>query len=189
MIKLLVGLGNPGNKYSKTRHNAGFLLLDELAKDEGVAFSKQSRFFGDVAEVSKGGDRLYLLKPSTFMNRSGQSVSSIMKYYKIQPEEVLVVHDELDFDVGVMKLKSGGGHGGHNGLRDIIASIGVKDFKRLRVGIGRPGSGKVVADYVLSDFSKADLLQVKELFYGFVACVPLLLAGKYELAVQELHAH
>jgi len=189
VIKLFVGLGNPGNKYSKTRHNAGFLLLDELAKNEGVAFSRQSRFFGDVAELSMGGERLYLLKPGTFMNRSGQSVSSLMKYYKILPEEILVVHDELDFDVGVVKLKTGGGHGGHNGLRDIIASIGVKDFKRLRIGIGRPGSGKVVADYVLSDFPKADIKRVKELFHGFITCVPLLLAGKFELAVQELHAH
>ncbi|NOQ14700.1 MAG: aminoacyl-tRNA hydrolase [Methyloprofundus sp.] len=188
MIKLLVGLGNPGNKYSKTRHNAGFLLLDELAKDEGVAFSKQSRFFGDVAEVSKGGDRLYLLKPGAFMNRSGQSVSALMKYYKIRPEEVLVVHDELDFDVGTMKLKSAGGHGGHNGLRDIIASIGAKDFKRLRIGVGRPNAGRAVADYVLSDFSKSDLQQVKELFFEFIACMPLLLRGNFEAAMQELHS-
>ena len=187
MIKLLVGLGNPGQKYSKTQHNAGFLLLDELAKEESVVFSRQLRFFGELAEVNKGGGKLYLLKPGTFMNRSGQSVSSVMKYYKIQPEEILVVHDELDFDIGVMKLKSGGGHGGHNGLRDIIASLGVKDFKRLRVGIGRPGSGKVVADYVLSDFSKSDLQQVRELFFDFIRCVPMLLAGDYDAAIQELH--
>ena len=189
MIKLLVGLGNPGNKYSKTRHNAGFLLLDELAKDEGVLFSRQARFFGDLAELRIGSELVYMLKPVTFMNRSGQSVSSVMKYYKISPDEVLVVHDELDFEVGTLKLKSGGGHGGHNGLRDIIASMGVKDFKRLRIGIGRPGAGKVVADYVLSDFSKGDLQQVKELFFNFFRCVPLLLAGDYDAATRELHSH
>ena len=187
MIRLIVGLGNPGKKYSKTRHNAGFLLLDELAKVECVDFSRQARFFGELAEVNKDTGKLYLLKPGTFMNRSGQSVSSVMKYYKIHPEEILVVHDELDFDVGVMKLKSAGGHGGHNGLRDIIASIGVKGFKRLRVGIGRPNPGKVVVDYVLSDFPKSDLLQVKELFFDFIKCVPLLLEGNYEAATQELH--
>ena len=188
MIKLLVGLGNPGQKYSKNRHNAGFLLLDKLANDEGVVFSRQARFFGDLAEVNKSTGKVYLLKPGTFMNRSGQSVSSVMKYYKIKSDEVRVVHDELDFDVGVLRLKSGGGHGGHNGLRDIIASIDAKDFKRLRVGIGRPGTGKMVADYVLSDFSKSELQQVRELFFKFIKCVPMLLVGNYDAATQELHA-
>ena len=188
MIKLIVGLGNPGQKYSKTRHNAGFLFLDQLAEEESVGFLYQSRFFGDVAEINKGAGKLYLLKPVTFMNRSGQSVSSMMKYYKLVPEEVLVVHDELDFDVGTLRLKSGGGHGGHNGLRDIISSIGTKDFKRLRVGIGRSESGKAVADYVLSSFSKNDMLCVKELFFDFIKYLPLLRAGDYELAMQELHS-
>lgn len=188
MIKLFVGLGNPGKKYQRNRHNAGFLLLDELAKDKGVVFSQQSRFFGDLAEFSSSAGKVYLLKPSTFMNRSGQSVSSVMKYYKIKPEEVLVVHDELDFEVGILRLKSAGGHGGHNGLRDIIASLGVKDFKRLRVGIGRPSAGKVVADHVLSDFSKADVQQIKEMFYGVMLCVPLLVAGEYDEAVQKIHS-
>ena len=188
MIKLLVGLGNPGQKYSKTRHNAGFLLLDELAKNKGVVFSRQARFFGDLAEFNSGSAKVYLLKPSTFMNRSGQSVSSVMKYYKLKPEEIRVVHDELGFDVGTLRLKSEGGHGGHNGLRDIIASLGVKNFKRLRVGIGRPGSGKVVADYVLSDFSKSDLQQVKELFFDFIKYVPLLLGGDYDAVTRELLA-
>ncbi|GAW85073.1 peptidyl-tRNA hydrolase, PTH1 family [Bathymodiolus platifrons methanotrophic gill symbiont] len=188
MIKLLVGLGNPGQRYQKTRHNAGFLLLDELAREKAVTFSKEVRFFGDLAEVNLSVGKLYLLKPATFMNRSGQSVSSFMKYYKINPEEVLVVHDELDFEVGTLKLKSGGGHGGHNGLRDIIASLGVKDFKRLRVGIGRPKPGMQVADYVLSDFSKTDVQHVKELFYNFFNYLSLLQGGDYELAMQELHS-
>lgn len=188
MIKLLVGLGNPGQKYSKTRHNAGFLLLDELVVEKGVLFSRQGRFFGDVAEMRIGSDRMYLLKPDTFMNRSGQSVAALINYYKIKPDEVLVVHDELDFEVGLMKLKSGGGHGGHNGLRDIISSIGTKDFKRLRVGIGRPASGRPVVDYVLSDFSKSDLQIVKELFSEFSVCVPMLLAGEFDAVMQKIHS-
>ncbi len=188
MIKLLVGLGNPGEKYIKTRHNAGFLLLDKLAEESGGVFSRQARFFGDLTEIKGTSGNLYLLKPVTFMNRSGQSVVAVMKYYKIKAEEVLVVHDELDFEVGTLRLKAGGGHGGHNGLRDIIASLGVKEFKRLRIGIGRPSAGKVVADYVLSDFSKSDLRQVRELFLNFIAHVPLLMSGGFDSVTQELHS-
>lgn len=188
MIKLIVGLGNPGQKYSKNRHNAGFLLLDELIAAEGSDFSLQSRFFGELAEISKDGGKLYLLKPATCMNRSGQAVSSVMKYYKIKPEEILVVHDELDFDVGVLRLKSDGGHGGHNGLRDIIASVGAKNFLRLRIGIGRPQGPKSVADYVLSDFSKKDLECVLSEFSDFSRVIPLLLAGDFGVAMQKLHS-
>jgi len=188
VIKLIVGLGNPGRKYSKTRHNAGFLLLDELVSSENVVFSAQSRFFGELAEIGDGGDKLYLLKPATFMNRSGQAVSAVMKYYKILPEEVLVVHDELDFDPGVLKLKLGGGHGGHNGLRDIIAATGSKGFLRLRVGIGRPQGVRTVADYVLSDFSRLDFELVMSKFSGFLALVPLLLAGDSGSAMHKLHS-
>jgi PTH1 family peptidyl-tRNA hydrolase len=188
VIKLIVGLGNPGQKYSKTRHNAGFLLLDELAYSEDSAFSSQGRFFGELAEVNKVGGKFYLLKPATFMNRSGQSVSAVMKYYKIQPEEVLVLHDELDFDPGILKLKYGGGHGGHNGLRDIIAATGSKGFLRLRIGIGRPQGSQAVADYVLSDFSRSDLGLVMSEFAGFLVLVPLLLAGDAESAMHKLHS-
>jgi len=188
VIKLIVGLGNPGQKYSKTRHNAGFLLLDELVCSENVIFSAQSRFLGELAEISRGGDKVYLLKPATFMNRSGQAVSAVMKYYKILPEEVLVVHDELDFDPGVLKLKLGGGHGGHNGLRDIIAATGSKGFLRLRVGIGRPQGSRAVADYVLSDFSRPDFELVVSEFSGFLVLVPLLLAGDSGSAMHRLHS-
>ena len=188
MIKLLVGLGNPGEKYQKTRHNAGFLFLDELAKEKSLTFSRQVRFFGDLTEINIGLEKVFLLKPGTFMNRSGQSVSSLIKYYKIKPEEILVVHDELDFDIGVLKLKSGGGHGGHNGLRDIISSLGVKDFKRLRVGIGRPKPGVQVVDYVLSDFFKTDLQHIKELYSDFFNYLPLMQAGDFEAAMQKLHS-
>ncbi|GFO71661.1 peptidyl-tRNA hydrolase, PTH1 family [Bathymodiolus japonicus methanotrophic gill symbiont] len=188
MIKLLVGLGNPGQKYTKTRHNAGFLFLDELVNERVLEFSRQSRFYGDLAEINDARGKLYLLKPATFMNRSGQAVSALAKYYKIKPEEVLVAHDELDLDVGVLKLKSGGGHGGHNGLRDIIASLGVKDFKRLRVGIGRPRPGMQVVDYVLSDFGKSERQHIKELYSDFFNYLPLIQGGDFEAAMQKLHS-
>lgn len=188
MIKLVVGLGNPGQKYAKTRHNAGFLLLDELISAGSAFFSPQSRFFGELAEMRVGEGRFYLLKPATFMNRSGQSVSAVMKYYKIQPEEVLVLHDELDFELGVLKLKFGGGHGGHNGLRDIIAATGSKDFLRLRVGIGRPQGSQAVADYVLSDFTRRDFELLMSRFSDFHTLIPLLLAGDTESAMHKLHS-
>ena len=156
MIKLIVGLGNPGQQYGKTRHNAGFLFLDALARDLGCAWSNQSRFQGLFAEGSVANGKVMLLKPDTFMNRSGQSVGKIARYYKLLPEEILVVHDELDFNPGVVKLKQDGGHAGHNGLRDIIAHLGSKAFYRLRIGIGRPPAGKAVVDFVLSPPSKPE---------------------------------
>ena len=156
MIKLIVGLGNPGRQYEKTRHNAGFLFLDTLAQELGCAWSNESRFQGLFAEGSVANNKVMLLKPDTFMNRSGQSVGKIARYYKLLPEEILVVHDELDFNPGVVKLKKDGGHAGHNGLRDIIAHLGAKEFYRLRIGIGRPTAGKVVADFVLSSPSKQE---------------------------------
>ncbi len=154
MIKLIVGLGNPGRQYEKTRHNAGFLFLDRLVSESNCTWASESRFDGLMAEIGLAGGKVMLLKPATFMNRSGQAVGKVARYYKLAPEEILVVHDELDFDAGVVRLKKDGGHAGHNGLRDIIAHLGSKDFYRLRVGIGRPSSGKVVADFVLSDPSK-----------------------------------
>ena len=156
MIKLIVGLGNPGRQYEKTRHNAGFLFLDALAQELGCIWSNESRFQGLFAEGSIANSKVLLLKPDTFMNRSGQSVGKIARYYKLNPEEILVVHDELDFNPGIVKLKKDGGHAGHNGLRDIIAHLGSKEFYRLRLGIGRPPVGKVVADFVLSSPSKQE---------------------------------
>ncbi len=156
MIKLIVGLGNPGRQYEKTRHNAGFLFLDTLAQELGCTWSNESRFQGLFAEGSIANAKVMLLKPDTFMNRSGQSVGKIARYYKLLPEEILVVHDELDFNPGIVKLKKDGGHAGHNGLRDIIAHLGSNQFYRLRLGIGRPPVGKVVADFVLSSPSKPE---------------------------------
>lgn len=185
MIRLIVGLGNPGKKYLKTRHNAGFLLLDYLAEEMGGNFSPESRFFGDLAIV--GSNKVYLLKPNTFMNRSGQSVSSVARYYKIKQEEILVIHDELDFEVGVVKLKFDGGHGGHNGIRDIKAGLGGGNFGRLRVGIGRPIAGSSVSDYVLSDFSKKETQGITAVFLEFLECLPLLFQGERAKAVHVLH--
>jgi len=187
VIKLIVGLGNPGKKYQRTRHNVGFLLLDELARSEGIDFTLQSRFFGSLAEVVTEKGKIYLLKPNTFMNRSGQSVSSVMKYFKITSEEILVIHDELDFSVGSMKLKFSGGHGGHNGLRDIISALDTKDFVRLRLGIDRPSSSSLVADYVLSDFPKADVKNIEMLFFDFISRLPALYKEGYESLMQEIN--
>ena len=151
MIKLIVGLGNPGREYEKTRHNAGFLFLDYLYPGEWL---NEPRFNGQTVILKIGDEQVRMLKPMTFMNHSGYSVGNIARYYKISPDEILVVHDELDFKVGMIKLKKGGGHGGHNGLRDIIVHLDSNDFYRLRVGIDRPASNKQVASYVLSGMSK-----------------------------------
>ncbi|MGZ8160191.1 MAG: aminoacyl-tRNA hydrolase [Methylobacter sp.] len=171
MIKLIVGLGNPGRQYEKTRHNAGFLFLDRLVSESGGVWVSEPRFDGLLSEVGVVGGRVMLLKPGTFMNRSGQAVGKVARYYKLAPEEILVIHDELDFDVGVVKLKKDGGHAGHNGLRDIIAHLGSKEFYRLRIGIGRPSSGKVVADFVLSAPSRIEwdsILAAFDFAGGFV---------------------
>lgn len=156
MIKLIAGLGNPGQQYEKTRHNVGFLFLDSLVSERSGAWSSKSDFQGLVSELAIAGEKVLLLKPQTFMNRSGLAVGKVMRYYKLSPQELLVVHDELDFEAGVIKLKKDGGHAGHNGLRDIIAHLGSKDFYRLRIGIGRPNVGAVVADYVLSAPSRLE---------------------------------
>lgn len=157
MIRLIVGLGNPGQQYEKTRHNTGFLFLDSLASELGVFWVNQPKFQGLFAEGKIGSERVMLLKPGTFMNRSGESVGKVARYYKLLPEEILVVHDELDFNPGSVRLKKDGGHAGHNGLRDIIGQLGSNEFYRLRIGIGRPAAHKSVADFVLGQPSKLEL--------------------------------
>ena len=188
MIKLIVGLGNPGQQYEKTRHNAGFLFLDSLAKEFGCVWSSQARFQGLFAEYSVSGDKVMLLKPDTFMNRSGQSVGKIARYYKLFPEEILVVHDELDFNPGVLKLKKGGGHAGHNGLRDIISHLDSKDFYRLRVGIGRPSAGKVVADYVLSSPSKTEMSEIVSVLSSGMLYVPKMLTSDMSVVMNAVNS-
>ncbi|MBL1262139.1 aminoacyl-tRNA hydrolase [Candidatus Methylomicrobium oryzae] len=187
MIKLIVGLGNPGRQYEKTRHNAGFLFVDCLVRDLGSAFAQAPRFLGEFAECRVGGEKLLLLKPATFMNRSGQSVAALLKYYKLQADQVLVVHDELDFNPGVVKLKKDGGHAGHNGLRDIIAHLNTKDFYRLRLGIGRPPAGKVVADFVLSVPSKQEADLLDGAIKTGLSFVPQMVVGEIDAAMNKIN--
>lgn len=150
MIKLIVGLGNPGLQYQRTRHNAGFLFLDGLVSvNSGDKWQLNRQFLGDLSCFSYYGGRVIALKPVTYMNKSGLAVEKVISFYKIKPEEILVIHDELELSVGQVKMKFSGGHAGHNGLRDIIARIGSANFYRLRIGVGRPSVGSV-ADYVLS---------------------------------------
>ncbi len=185
MIKLVVGLGNPGRQYEKNRHNAGFLFLDHLS---GVSsWNSEAKFHGIIANYHAGAGKVILLKPQTFMNKSGLSVGAIARYYKIDAEEILVVHDELDLSSGVARLKMGGGHAGHNGLRDIIESLGKKDFYRLRVGIGRPKSGKKVADFVLSDLSRLEMEEMLAAFGLADAYFDKVIGGEVALAMNGLN--
>jgi PTH1 family peptidyl-tRNA hydrolase len=187
MIKLIVGLGNPGRQYEKTRHNAGFLFLDTLADDLGCSWVNESKFQGAFAQGKLANIPVMLLKPDTFMNRSGQSVGKAARYYKLQADEILVVHDELDFNAGVVKLKKDGGHAGHNGLRDIIAHLNSNQFYRLRIGIGRPAVGKVVADFVLSSPSKSEFELLLNAFDVSRSYIPQLLNGDITAAMNSLN--
>lgn len=188
MIKLIVGLGNPGRQYEKTRHNAGFLFLDELASKFGCVWVDDSRFQGMLSGCNISAEKVMLLKPETFMNRSGQSVGKVVRYYKLMPEEILVIHDELDLDVGIVKLKNGGGHAGHNGLKDIIAHLGSREFYRLRIGVGRPVTGKAVADYVLTSPSKGEWELINSAIDAAIACMDQLVTGDIAAVMNKLHA-
>lgn len=174
-MKLYVGLGNPGAKYAANRHNIGFMALDAIASDHGFA-PWRSKFQGQLSEGRLGSTRVVLLKPETFMNLSGQSVGEAMRFYKIEPADITVFHDELDLAPGKCRLKQGGGHAGHNGLRSIHGHIG-EDYARVRLGIGHPGHKDRVAGYVLSDFAKADQGWLDDLLRGIAEGAPMLAAG------------
>jgi len=186
-LRLIVGLGNPGADYVDTRHNAGFWLIDEVAADQGLSFRFEKRFNADECKFKAHGRDVFLQKPQTFMNRSGQSVAALARYYKIAVEEILVIHDELDLPPGVNRIKQSGGHGGHNGLRDIINHLGSRDFFRLRVGIGHPGDSKQVVNYVLHKPSVADLNLIEAANRDTLAAMPQLLEGRIDKAMQALH--
>ena len=186
-IRLIVGLGNPGSKYEATRHNAGFWFVDEIARQQGVLFRSESKFFGEVCRVNFDGNQVWLLKPTTFMNRSGQSVAALAKFYKIPITEILVAHDELDIPVGDARWKKGGGHGGHNGLRDITSHLG-KEFWRLRLGVGHPGDKNKVIDYVLSNPSKDDHIEINRAIDAALESVDLIGAGESQKAMNQLHS-
>ena len=188
-VELIVGLGNPGPNYERTRHNAGADLVLELTKSLHVELKHESKFFGDTARVTLDGRDVRLLIPSTFMNLSGKSVNGLAKFYQIAPENILVVHDELDLPPGVSRFKKGGGHGGHNGLRDTIKCLGNnKDFARLRIGIGHPGNAKQVADYVLKKASPDDQQLIINSIDDALRALPLALAGEWEKAMLKLHS-
>lgn len=185
-LELIVGLGNPGNQYAKTRHNAGFWFLDQLAQRFSASFKANSRFQGDVTEIHFAGRKIHLLKPTTFMNHSGRSVSALAKFYKIPVQHILIVHDELDLPAGTIRLKHGGGHGGHNGLRD-MTGLGSNAFWRLRVGIAHPGDKKQVIDYVLKQPDAADRALIDGALDNGMDIVELMLEGQMEKAMHQLH--
>ena len=187
MIKLIVGLGNPGKNYQEHRHNAGFWFVESLANLNDSNFTNQSKFFGEVSSFILNSKKVFLLKPQTFMNNSGGSLKSFLNYYNISPEETLVVHDELDLPVGTVKIKLGGGHGGHNGLRDVIKALGSKNFYRLRIWIEHPGSKNEVVDYVLNPPGKAELTAIKESMSRALNITELLVSGNFEDAMKALH--
>ncbi|MGZ5198795.1 MAG: aminoacyl-tRNA hydrolase [Telluria sp.] len=190
-IRLIVGLGNPGPEYELTRHNAGFWLVDNLANTlPGCRLQRETRFNGMMAKSSISGNEVWLLEPLTFMNRSGQSVGALARFFKIKPEEVLVVHDELDIAPGVAKLKMGGSSGGHNGLKDITAALGTQDYWRLRLGIGHPrnlSSQQAVADFVLHRPRKEEQPLIEESIDKSLRIIPLVVEGKFDVAMMQLH--
>ena len=186
-IKLIVGLGNPGPKYSETRHNAGFWFVEDLASQYRARFLPEKKFHGEVARINVDGSNIWLLKPETYMNRSGLAVVSLASFYKIVPENILVAHDEIDLKAGTARLKSGGGHGGHNGLRDIISHLGTKDFQRLRIGVDHPGSKDMVVDYVLKRPDAKDRQAIEESINDALRVMPKIAAGDWEKAMHQLH--
>ena len=186
-LRLIVGLGNPGADYVDTRHNAGFWLIDEIAADLGLSFRFEKRLNAEECKLKAQGRDLFLQKPQNFMNRSGQSVAALARYYKIAPEEILVIHDELDLSPGTNRIKQAGGHGGHNGLRDIINHLGSRDFFRIRVGIGHPGDSKQVINYVLHKPSLADKTAIEGANRDTLAVMPQLIEGRIDKAMQALH--
>jgi peptidyl-tRNA hydrolase, PTH1 family len=188
MIRLFVGLGNPGTEYEATRHNAGFWWLEALAAKLGARLVPERTYFGLVARVNAGGQSRWLLEPMTYMNRSGQSVAALARFFKIAPEEVLVVHDELDLQPGQAKLKLGGSAAGHNGLKDIHSQCGTLDFWRLRLGIGHPGVKSEVPDYVLRKPSPEHREAIVQCIARSLEASDLLLDGAMERATMKIHA-
>ena len=187
-IKLIVGLGNPGAEYANTRHNAGADFVMELARQYGITLAADSKFFGFVGRGTIQNNDVRLLLPTTFMNASGKSVAAIAQFYKVEPEAILVAHDELDLAPSVARLKIGGGHGGHNGLRDIISCLGNnKNFARLRIGIDHPGNAKLVSNYVLKKAPQTEYKQIEDSIYQATKVIPLALEGRWNEAMKTLH--
>ena len=188
-VQLIVGLGNPGPEYDQTRHNAGALFVERVAASQRVNLSVDRKYFGLVGKFNHQGREVRLLIPTTYMNRSGQAVAALANFFKIKPEEVLVAHDELDMPPGVAKLKQGGGHGGHNGLRDIIAQLGNQNnFHRLRLGIGHPGHASLVSGFVLGRAPRSEQELLDKSIDFALDVLPEILAGDWTVAMRKLHS-
>lgn len=186
-LRLIVGLGNPGPEYARTRHNAGFWWLDALALQTGARFGIDSKLQAESAKVSIGGEQVMLLRPMTFMNHSGRAVNAALRYWKIEPEHMLVAHDELDLPPGTARLKFDGGHGGQNGLRDIVAVLGHGRFHRLRLGIGHPGHKDKVTPWVLGRPGRDDEAALLRAIDDALAVLPLAVSGDINEAMKRLH--
>ena len=186
-IQCIVGLGNPGAEYAKTRHNAGAWFVDFLANQNNVSFKLEKKLHVDAVKIVIDNHVCWLVKPTTYMNESGLAIASFLQFYKISVDTILIVHDELDFDAGIARLKRGGGHGGHNGLRDIAQHIG-SDFYRLRLGIGHPGHKDDVTNYVLETPSKSDRADIALAIDEAARVLPELLAGDFQRAFHQLHS-
>ena len=188
-VQLIVGLGNPGPEYDQTRHNAGALFVERVAESQRVNLSVDRKYFGLVGKFVHQEREVRLLIPTTYMNRSGQAVAALANFFKIKPEEILVAHDELDMPPGVAKLKQGGGHGGHNGLRDIIAQLGNQNnFHRLRLGIGHPGHASLVSGYVLGRAPRSEQELLDKSIDFALDVLPEILAGDWTVAMRKLHS-
>lgn len=185
---LIVGLGNPGAEYEQTRHNAGAWFVNDLAHAAHAELRATQKYLGLHALAKLHGHDCHLLIPTTFMNHSGQSVQALASYYKIPPEAILIAHDEIDLPVADIRLKFAGGHGGHNGLRDIIRHLNTNQFHRLRIGIGHPGNSQEVVDYVLKPPKKIELTQIENSLQEVKQVLPLILSGQYQKAMMALHS-
>jgi len=185
---LLVCLGNPGDEYVKTRHNVGFLFADKLVSEKGGRFAKQARCNSEVSRINIGGNNLHVIKPQTFMNKSGHSVACYAKYYNIQPDEILIVHDDLDLEPGQVRFKKSGGHGGHNGLRDVFNQLSSREFYRLRIGIGHPGDKNRVADFVLSSAGNAEQALIDESIQKGLSQIDGIVLEQYDQITKFLHS-
>ena len=187
-IVMVVGLGNPGADYENTRHNAGALFVEALARAAGQTLRPEKKYHGLYARIQWQGLDLHLLNPTTFMNRSGLAIKALADFFKIQPQQILIAHDELDLPPGTAKLKKGGGHGGHNGLRDAIAHLGTNDFQRLRIGIGHPGDSRRVTGYVLGRLGKQETEELNAVIDEIMRVLPDAASGKLAAAMNRLHS-
>ncbi len=187
-IKLLVGLGNPGPQYQATRHNLGADLVSQYVASHAQTLHVETKFKGFVAKLTVANGSCIAMIPMTYMNESGQAVLAIAHFYKIHPQEILIAHDELDLAVGVVRVKQGGGHGGHNGLRDVARALGTPDFHRIRIGIGHPGDKRQVTDYVLSRAPSGDQRLIGDAIITVLNEMPTLIAGDMQAVMRKLHS-